>query len=62
METQSRPKWARKLTKKELAHLAENSGTGRPTLSSLKLNIAAQKENGSPCFECQLIASKLGLK
>lgn len=52
-------KWARKLTKRELRHLAEGSATGRPTLQSLKANLAGQNKLNIRCFECQSIARKL---
>lgn len=54
-------KWARKLTKKDLRHLAEGSATGRPTLHSLKANLAGQRERGIQCVECEQIARKLSV-
>lgn len=54
-------KWTRKLTKKDLRHLAEGSSSGRPTLHSLKANLAGQRELNAPCFECLDIARKLSI-
>lgn len=62
-------KWMKGLTIKELKHLAEMSATGKPTLTSLKTNRAAQikqkEENPNglePCWECRMIAGKVGLE
>lgn len=54
-------KWTKKLTKRELAHMAEGSSTGKPTLHSLKGNLASQHELGITCFECESIARKLSI-
>lgn len=54
-------KWMKKLTKKELRHLAEGNATGRPTLRSLRANILSQRTSGATCFECESIARKLSL-
>ncbi len=56
-----KPKWAKKLTAKELRHVAEGSATGRATRRSLKANLEGQAASGVVCWECQSIASKLGL-
>lgn len=62
-------KWMKKLTAKELQHLAEMSASGRPTLASLKANRAHQQkmkqdapESQEPCWDCRHIAHKLGLE
>ena len=62
-------KWMKKLTMKELRHLAETSHTGRPSLIQLKLNREhqiKQKKAGphgiEPCWDCRIIAHKLGLE
>lgn len=60
-------KWQKKLTVKELKHLAECSPTGKPNLESFKLNREAQKEMKAEygreiCFECRSIAIKLGME
>jgi len=54
-------KWARKLTAKELRHLAEGSAAGRPTLHSLKANLEGQRMLNIECFECEAIARKLSI-
>lgn len=54
-------KWARKLTKKDLSHLAEGSATGRPSIKSLKSNLEGQRELNIQCFECEAIARKLSI-
>lgn len=54
-------KWVRKLTKRQLRHLAEGSATGRPTLRSLKVNLEGQHKIGIRCFECEDIARKLAI-
>ena len=56
-----KPKWAKKLTAKELKHIAEGSSSGRPTLASLKANLAGQAATGCECWECRSIGVKLGL-
>lgn len=56
-----KPKWAKKLTAKELRHVAEGSAAGRATLRSLKANLEGQAASGVVCFECRSIAAKLGL-
>ena len=56
-----KPKWARKLTTKELKHLAASNSSGRPTLGSLKANLADQAASGIVCWECRAVATKLGL-
>lgn len=54
-------KWMKKLTKRDLRHLAEESDSGRATLSSLKANLKGQHELGITCFECERIARKLSI-
>lgn len=54
-------KWARKLTKRELRHLAEGSATGRPSMRSLKDNLDGQRKLDIRCFECEGIARKLSI-
>lgn len=54
-------KWMKKLNKDELAHLAEYSDTGRPTLRGLKFNLEHQKRINSPCYDCEHIARKLSI-
>ena len=54
-------KWARKLTKRELDHLAEGSATGRPTVKSLKANLDGQLSLNIQCRECESIARKLSI-
>jgi len=62
-----KPKWQKKLAKKELEHIRETSDG---TLESFKKNLkfhraedAKKKETGIPftCYECFVIAKKLGL-
>lgn len=52
-----KPKWARKLNKKDLKHIADVSASGRASLRALKLNA-----NNQMCIECRMIASKAGVK
>ncbi len=64
-------RWQKKLTKKQLAHVKKWGGG---TLAEFKRNREAQhkmKENGEvrdplrnnePCWECRIIARKLGLE
>lgn len=54
-------KWMKRLGKRDLKHLAEGSATGRPTLRSLRENLAWQRDHGSRCFQCEKIARKLGV-
>lgn len=59
-------KWTKKLTKRELEHLAETSSTGRPNLRELRANIAEQRSSRLKgldlrCWTCEEIARKLGL-
>jgi hypothetical protein len=51
-----KPKWARKLTKKDLQHVADAGPTGRPSLRVAKLNA-----NNPHCFDCRHLARKAGL-
>lgn len=51
-----KPKWAKKLNKKDLAHIAEAGPTGKPALWILKANA-----NNDMCHECRHIARKAGL-
>lgn len=60
--------WKDKLTKKELAHLRDVAGI--TTLSALRETRAAQKRQKrlaiefpgrEPCWDCRLIAKKLGI-
>jgi hypothetical protein len=58
-------RWQKKLTKKELKHIKET--TNRGTLSEFKSNREAQiaqklSLNMEPCWECRIIASKLGIE
>ncbi len=55
-------KWMKKLTKRELTHLADGSSTGKPTINSLKANIANQRKLDIQCFECESIARKLSVQ
>jgi hypothetical protein len=66
MKWSNRPKWAKALTAKEWAHVAES--TERCTLEEVKRNAAdhaARREAGQvwpdPCLDCKFIAIKLGL-
>ena len=59
-------KWQKKLTKKELAHVKEWCGG---TLASFKRNRKEQHEQEAehpisfmPCFDCKMIARKLGIE
>ena len=55
--------WQKNLTKRELSHLSTTCPPGqKPTLRSLKNNLAAQRAYGITCFECIQIARKLGLE
>ena len=54
-------KWAKKLTKRDLTHLAEGSATGRPTMRSLKANLEGHHRDSIRCFECESIARKLAI-
>jgi hypothetical protein len=54
-------KWMKKLTKRDLKHLAEGSATGRPTIQSLTANLDGQRKLGIQCFECETIARKLSV-
>ena len=55
-----RKTWKQKIGKKMLSHIAET--TQRCTLAEFKANIEEQRKNPSNCcFECLLIAQKLGL-
>ena len=53
--------WTKKLTKRELKHLAEASSTGKPSLVSLKTNLKHQLDTGLDCPMCEAIARKIGL-
>ena len=55
-------KWAKKLTKKEMRHLADGSASGRPTIRSLRANLEGQRQLNIRCFECEAIARKLSIK
>jgi len=58
--------WKAKLNKKELAHIKETTDGG--LLREFKANRSTQRtwETGGafaePCFECRIIARKLGLE
>jgi hypothetical protein len=59
-------KWQKKLTKKELAHVKEWAGG---TLAGLKrtrefhrADLAAHPDGPEPCWDCKIIARKLGLE
>lgn len=54
-------KWTKKLTKGELRHLADGNASGRPTIQSLKANLAGQRELNIQCFECEAIAHQLSI-
>lgn len=54
--------WTKKLSKRDLKHLAENSSTGKPTLRSLRENLRRQSELGIYCSECGSIARKAGIE
>jgi hypothetical protein len=49
-----KPKWAKKLTVKEIKHIADTSNTGRASLRVIKINA-----NNPHCTECRYIANKL---
>lgn len=51
-----KPKWAKKLNKHDLQHIADSGDTGRPSLRLLKLNA-----NNPHCLECRCIATKAGV-
>ncbi|MGJ0509078.1 MAG: hypothetical protein ACR652_18545 [Methylocystis sp.] len=51
-----KPKWARKLNKRDLQHIADAGPTGRPALWILKENA-----NNPLCVECRCIAIKAGV-
>lgn len=57
-------KWQKKLTKKELQHIKET--TQRGTLAEFRRNYASQEKHRTqdyePCYECWLMAKKLGLR
>ena len=55
------PKWQKPLTAAERRHLKETM-EGRVTLEGFKRNRAGQIREGIRCFECEIIASKLGLE
>ncbi len=53
--------WKNKITKKELKHIRETTDTG--TLQQFKSNRAwHKKQDKEPCWDCRLIARKLGLE
>ena len=59
--------WKAKLTKKELKHIAETTNGG--LLREFKANRAKQRTwdtgvtfGAEPCWECRIIARKLGLE
>lgn len=54
--TKRKPKWARKLNKRDLQHIADSSATGRPSLRVLQANA-----NNPDCLECRCIARKAGI-
>lgn len=56
-----KPKWAKGLGAKQLAHLRETSATGRLSLAGLKRNLESQAATGIECLECRCIASRLGI-
>jgi hypothetical protein len=50
-----KPKWAKKLTKKELQHVKDAGPEGcRPLLRVAKANA-----NNPHCFDCRIIGAKL---
>jgi hypothetical protein len=57
----TKPKWTKKLTAKDLRHVAEGSGTGRASLRSLKENLTGQASTGIVCWECRSIVAKVGV-
>lgn len=59
-----KPKWQQKLTKKELKHVKESAGC--KTLEAFKRTVAQhegwrREGRSEPCWDCKLIARKLGL-
>lgn len=59
----NKPKWTRKLSKKDLSHLAETNSTGKPLLRALVGNLKATAADGlgNPCLQCRSIAQKLNI-
>lgn len=54
--------WIDKLNKRDIKHLKATVPEGRrPTLATLKGNLTFQRRNGIRCFNCELIAGKLGI-
>jgi len=51
-----------KLNKADLAHFKEMSEHGRVTLRALNDALAHQREKGTVCHACNLIARKLGIE
>ncbi len=56
-----KPKWARRLTAKDLRHIVATNSTGKPSLRALRENVMAQRAEGIECLECLYIANKLGI-
>ena len=58
----NKPKWTRKLSKKDLSHLGETNSTGKPLLRALVGNLKAAAADGlGNCHQCRSIARKIGL-
>jgi hypothetical protein len=54
------PKWMKPLTKYDKQHLKDTS-KGRPTLKGFKETFKWQQENNINCWDCWIIAKRLGL-
>ena len=55
-----KPKWHKKLNKKDLKHIRETTDTG--SLKQFKVNFEFQEKYNMRCWECKNIADKLGIK
>lgn len=51
-----KPKWAKKLSRKDLKHIADVSPTGKPSL-----RVAKQNADNPHCCECRCIGTTLKL-
>ncbi len=54
-------KWQAKLTKKERKHFRYATG-GQNTLKRFKVVLEHQMADGSSCWDCYMIAHKLGME
>ena len=54
--------WAKRLTKKERAHVRETTNGGLRTLAGFLHNRQHQRKHGPECHGCAAIARKLGLE